>query len=236
MKRQTPILWLALGALMTPIAAHADWAGKGEAGLVLARGNTDATTLSAKVDATRTDGDFANSLGFALLRASTAGVQSADRYDLHGQSTYKLSDRSYAIGNLRYENDKFSSFAYQATAAAGLGYKFLDSADTKLSGELGVGYRRSKDRTTDAQQGDGIVRGAVNFEHSFSASTKVLDKLLVESGSSDTGASNDLALQVKMSDRLALSLDYTIRHHTHVGSPLIKKTDQLTTANLVFAF
>ena len=226
----------ALAATTLAPAAHADWTGKGELGYVLTRGNSDSSALNAKVDMTEKADNWTHTLGFAALRATTSGVTSANRYELHGQSNLKLSERSYVFGGLRYENDKFSGFDYQAVASGGYGYKVWDTPDTKLATELGVGYRRLKVRLTDVQEGDAIVRGAVNYEHAFNASTKLIDKLLVESGSNDTAASNDLALQVKMSDRLAVSLDYTIRHNTQVASAAIKKTDQLMTANIVFSF
>jgi Protein of unknown function, DUF481 len=39
---------------------------------------------------------------------------------------------------LRYEHDLFDGFQYQASAAAGLGYKFIDGKDTTLSAPRAV--------------------------------------------------------------------------------------------------
>lgn len=234
------LLALALLAPLAPAWAQTTapngWVGKGELGYVLARGNTDSSTLSGKTEATDTLDAWTNILGGSVLRADSAGVTSANRYELHGQSNYKISAEGYVFGGLRFEHDDFSSFAHQAIVDAGYGYKFVDTPDTKLAGELGLGYRRSKVRLTQQDEGDGIVRAAMNYEHAFNAATKVLDKFGVESGSNDTLITNDLALQVKMSDRLALSLDYSVRHHSTISGTTLYKTDQLTTANLVFSF
>lgn len=226
-------LSLALAAASLP--AHADWQGKGELGFVLARGNTEATTLNAKTDLTKTIDRWTHGVGFSVLKATTNGVDSANRYELHGQSNFALSDRSYVYGNLRYEDDAFSPFTYQALAGAGWGYKILDGESTKLSTEIGAGYRMLERRLDGESQGDAVARGAVNFEHAFNAATKIYDKFRVESGSSNTQVENSLGVQVKMSDRLALGVDYTVRHNSNVTGTA-KKLDQLTTANVVFAF
>ena len=47
-------------------------------------------------------------------------------------------------------------------------------------------------------------------------------------------ASNELALQVKMSDKFALSVGFGVRHNTDPPAGL-EKTDTLTTVNLVYA-
>jgi putative salt-induced outer membrane protein len=217
------------------VPAHADWKGKGELGFVLSRGNSDAETLNAKLDMTTEIDRWTHALGFSALRATSANQTTANRYELHGQSNFKLTDRSFVFGALRYENDKFSAFTYQATASAGYGYKFIDSATTKLVGQAGVGYRQAEVRLTGEKENNAVFRGDLNFEHQLTETTKVTNKLLVESGSSNTFAEDQLALAVKMSDRLALSVGYDIRHNTNVPAG-VKKTDQLTTANVVFNF
>lgn len=188
------------------------------------------------MDATELTGDWKHQLGASALRASTSGVTSADRYEFHGQTNYKLSPRSYVFGALRYDDDHFSSFTYQATFAGGYGYQWIDSATTKLNTEIGGGYRRSKIRFDGTQQGDAIVRGAINFEHALNDATKITDKFLVESGKDDTFVTNGIGLGVKMSDKLGLSLDYLVRNHSKTPDPAVKKTDQLFTANIVFSF
>ena len=212
------------------------WFGKGALGAVIARGTSDSTTISAAVDATELTGDWKHQLGASALRASTSGVTSADRYEFHGQSDYQLSGRSYVFGALRYDDDHFSAFSYQATFVGGYGYRWIDSATTKLNTEIGGGYRRSKVRIDGSQEGDAIVRAAINFEHSLNAATKITDKFLIESGKDDTFTTNDIGLGVKMSDKLGLSLNYLVRNHSKTPDPRVKKTDTLFTANIVFSF
>ncbi|MEZ5499911.1 MAG: DUF481 domain-containing protein [Steroidobacteraceae bacterium] len=224
---------LALLALHTP--ADAEWKGKGELGIVFANGNTDTETLNAKIEMATELDRWKHGFSLAGLKASSNNLTTAQRYAAGWQSDFKLTERSYWFGALRYEDDRFSGFDYQASASTGYGYKLIDTETTKLSAQAGVGYRKLKDALTGATSGDAILRGDIGFEHLLTSTTKLLDKLVVESGSDNTFAGNDLALEVKMSDALALAVGVGVRYNTDppVG---LKKTDTLTTVNLVYAF
>ena len=217
------------------VSAQAAWKGKGEAGIVFARGNTDADTINFKLAMSEEVDRWKHSLEMAALRASSNGLKSADRYMAGWQSDYKLNDRSFVFGGLRYERDKFSGFEYQATASTGVGYKFYDTDKMKLSGQAGVGYRRIKDDVTGATSGNAVFVAGFDYENVLNATTKVVDKFHLESGSDDTLLSNFTGLEVKMSTSLALSVGLDARQNTKPPAPR-KKTDTVTTVNLVYAF
>ena len=228
---------ICAGVAMTLLvaAAHAEWKGKGEAGVVFARGNTDADTINLKLAMSEEIDQWKHTLEMAALRASSNGVQSANRYLVGWQSDYKISARSFAFGGLRYENDKFSGFAYQATASTGLGYKFYDTDKIKLAAQVGAGYRRTKDNVTDATSGNAVLVAGMDYENAITATTKVVDKLHLESGSDDTLLSNFIGLEVKMSTSLALAVGIDARDNTK-PPPGKKQLDTVTTVNLVYAF
>ena len=48
-------------------------------------------------------------------------VTSADRWELRGETNYKLTARGYLFGTVRYEDDAFTDYEYQATLAGGYG-------------------------------------------------------------------------------------------------------------------
>ena len=216
-------------------SAQAEWKGKGEAGIVFARGNTEADTINLKLGMSEEVGPWKHSLEMAALRANSDGVKSADRFMAGWQSDYKIDDRTFAFGGLRYERDRFSGFTYQATASAGVGYKFWDTDKTKLSGQIGAGYRRIKDDVTGATSGDAVAVAGIDYSKVLTATTNVVDKFHLESGSDDTLLSNFTGLEVKMTNALALSAGLDVRHNTKPPAPR-KKTDTVTTLNLVYAF
>ena len=84
-------------------------------------------------------------------------------------------------------------------------------------------------------KGDAIATAGLNLEGALTDTTKLFDKLTVEAGSSNTFAANDIGLQVTMSDKFAVSLGLGLRYNTKPPASL-KKSDTLTSFNLVYAF
>lgn len=233
MYRMKGLVFVSLLLAMSP--AQADWTGKGELGGVLARGNTETETINGKIDMTMETSGWKHQAGFSILRTVNDGVTSANRWELRGESDYKLTERSYVFGALRYEDDEFTDYNYKATASVGYGYKIIDGETTQLDGKIGVGYRRSELRVSGESENDAIMRGVLDYAHKLTDTTDLTNKFLVEAGSDNTFLQNVLSLAVKMNASLALGLSYEVRHNTDVLSGT-EKTDQIVTANLVFAF
>jgi putative salt-induced outer membrane protein len=89
-------------------------------------------------------------------------------------------------------------------------------------------------RIPGERETDMVTNAAVTYEHSFNENTKVLNSLLIESGNANTLTRNDLSLQVKMTQVLALSLGFSVRNNSE-PLPGLKNTDTLTTVNLVYS-
>jgi putative salt-induced outer membrane protein len=225
----------AVFAIAACASAQAEWKGKGEAGLVFARGNTQTDSINLKLEMSEEVDLWKHALDMSALRATTSGTATANRYQAGWQSNYKFSDRGFWFGGLRYEKDRFSGFDYQANTTAGVGYKFINTDKVKLTGQAGVGYRRLKNSLTGATAGDAIGTVGVSYENQLNASTKVVDKFRLESGSNNTLLGNFLGLEVKMNEKLALSVGLDVRNNSKPPAKL-KKTDTLTTANLVYSF
>ncbi|HEY7641901.1 MAG TPA: DUF481 domain-containing protein [Steroidobacteraceae bacterium] len=232
-------------SLLAVATAHADWTGKGEAGLVIASGNTDTKTANAKLQLATEIDKWKHQFGAAGLYASSEpDGTSAQRWEVFEQTDYNFNPRNFVFGAARYEDDQFSGFEYQAIVSGGIGHKFIDSDVTKFTGTAGVGYKffQTQDVFDDvtgaliaAGESDSevVFRGTLDYDHKFTATTSLLDKFVVEAGADNTFVQNDLALQVKMTDVLALAVGYSVRHNTdpQVG---FEKTDTLTTINLVY--
>ena len=230
--RQIPA-GLALALLAA--SAHAEWKGKGEAGIVFARGNTDADTINFKLGMSEEVDRWKHALEMSALRATSGGVRSADRFMAGWQSDYKISERTFSFGGLRYERDKFSGFDYQATASAGLGYKFYDTDKVKFAGQAGAGYRRIRDGVTGDTSGNVVFVTGLDYSNALTETTKLVDKFHSESGSDNTLLTNFAGVEVKMSTKLALSVGLDVQHNTKPPAPR-KQTDTVSTVNLVYAF
>ena len=235
----------ALGAFGTfSTQAQAQWAGKGEAGLVISSGNSDSKNANAKLELSDTLGSWKHTFGGDGVFASADQTTTSQRWELYEQTDYSFDPKDFWFGAVRYEDDRFSGFNYQGTLSSGVGRHFIDNDHTKLTGTAGVGYKVFETRDVFdtagnlVQAGDSgsqaIFRGAIDFSQVLTATTKLTDKFLVETGSHNTFFQNDIAIQVKISDVLALAAGYSVRHNT--DPPInFKKTDTLTTLNLVYA-
>mgnify|MGYP002353937189 CR=1 FL=1 len=251
MKKQTSLLAAAL-ALALPMAASAQdsgWSGTGEFGLAMARGNARSDNANGKIAFAKEDRDWKHSFYLSALRnkAEVTGdfngdgvveeemQLSANRYEFGASSALKLNEISSWVAALRYENDDFAPYEHQTTFSIGYGHKFINTERTTLLTEIGPGYRRAKDALTGENHSELIARGLLDYKHQLTTSTALYNVLLIESGSDNTFASNELGVAVAINDKLALKAGFDARHNTDVG-PGIKKTDTLTKLNLVYNF
>jgi putative salt-induced outer membrane protein len=247
-------LLLAAGLFALPLA-HADdntpvgWTGQGQAGLVLARGNADTTTANVKFDGTDTRGDWKHTAHLAFLYGESANIASAQRLEGLWQTDYSFSKKMFVFGSVNGEDDHFDGFVYQVTLSTGIGYKFIDTDTTKLTGNVGFGYRRLQPETLEHADGttqvtgriygestsDGVGTAGLDYLQQLTKTTKLTDKLLVTSGGQNTAVANDFAIAVNMTDTLALSFGYGLRYNSNPPAGT-KSTDQLTTINVVYSF
>jgi len=239
------LLVAALMAVVAP-AAQAQWTGKAELGVLLSDGNTESKSANTKLDFTHQGAKWKNNFYFAALYGENGEFANAERYDARYQADLRMTDKLSWFFGLRGEEDRFSGFAYQATASTGVTYQFIDNPTTKLDTSVGVGYRRLQPQTliqTDAGQVLARIKGeedsepvgiiGSNYEHSFTASTKITNKLLAEAGADNTSVQDDLALAVSMTDTLALAVGIGVRYNSD-PPPLAESTDTLFTVNLVY--
>jgi putative salt-induced outer membrane protein len=225
-----------------------EFIGKGQFGFLSSKGNSDATSLNAALDILRYDGPWKNELAFAGLYGKSGNVISAERWGIRQQTDYAITVPLFAFESLHFDHDMFNGFLYQASITGGIGYKILDTNDTKLTAQVGAGYRRFRPELIDKEP-DGSVAGrtpldgvgeaigtfGLDASHAFNKSTVLSNKLLVEAGSSNTTIHDDIALTVKMSDHLALSAGYGFLDNTKPPAGL-KRLDTVATLNVVFGF
>jgi len=258
MKNENFVKNLVLCAALTLAgSAHAqEWQGIGEFGLAITGGNTDTQNINGKLGLTQETDAWKHEFGLALLQAKNNDDKTAQRYEAAWTSGYKLNETSYVYGNLRYENDQFGAFRNQTVAGIGYGIYAIKEEPTTLLFELGAGYRRSQPQnklepavcialvgvicppfivTQFPKEGDGILRGKMEFRHQLTDNTDLYDIFLIEAGSDNKFMQNDLGVAVKMSDAFAVKVGFQVRRNSDVTASS-KKTDRLFTTNLVYSF
>ncbi|WP_353172132.1 DUF481 domain-containing protein [Acinetobacter rudis] len=69
-----------------------------------------------------------------------------ERYMLSGKALHRSSDSIYQFAKLQGDKDLSSKFDYQISLTAGIGMDILKDEKQNLTGEVGAGYRYSKER------------------------------------------------------------------------------------------
>lgn len=237
------------------------WTGSGEFGFASATGNTRSQNVNAKLGLNQENEQWKNSFFVDALRSkaqqsvvdSTTGATveqfntTANRYDGGASVGYKLDPRSYIVGAARYEHDDFGANLWQGIVSLGYGYIALKDDRNELSFEIGPGYKRYRPADTSVlvdgeevrvhqpTESEMVARGLINYKFKLTANTSFEDTFLMEAGSKNTYLQNDAGLAVSMTKKLALKVGFQVRHNSDV-LPGIKKTDTLTTTNLVYSF
>jgi len=231
-------------------AARADdedaWAARAAAGFTRTGGNTNTSSANALFHIAYVFDDWKLLFGSEALYGSTRGETTAQAWDGHLQANYNLDPRLYWYSALRYDDNRFSGFAYQELVSSGLGYQFFNSDATKLSAQLGIGVRRLRPEllTEDPTGGitatmllppttEAVLDAGVNFNQALNAYTHLIASVAVEAGSSNTMTTANLSVQVKMSSTLALSAGYQLIRNSQ-PPPGVGTSSTLTTLSLVY--
>jgi putative salt-induced outer membrane protein len=182
-------------------------------------------------------------LGVSAVYQSDEIGATGQRWEGRGQSDYKFHPKGFWFGSARYEEDRFSGFEYQATYGSGLGWRFYDDPITKFIIQLGAGYKvfRTRDALADDEvtilpgerREELIAQLSIDFERELTATTKIVDQFLVESGANNTFIQNEVSVQVKIMESLALAVGYAARYNTNPPTGF-EELDTLTTLNLVY--
>lgn len=231
-------------------AGVATWAAQGQLGLIVTSGNTTTKSGNASFDAAHQMGLWTLGGGFGALYASTGPYSTQQDTNARLQADLALSKRTFWFSNARWDRNLFTGFAYQDSIASGGGFKFIQTPATLLAAELGVGYRIEKPETlTTGPAGnvtvrtripgslerEAVLQAGVNYSHSVTESTKVVNTLLFQYGSSDTTTTDNLSLQVKVDATLSLAVGMQLVNNTSPPPGSARHTDTVVTVNLVYA-
>ena len=264
--RRYSLLALLLATLSTPALAntHASitatentdeaeapaspWNGSGELGYASARGNSTSESLNARFNVQYVQGDWIHAMDLFGLRTSAEyqtqdedGVTStqrqntANRHTLGFNSALQMGEHRQFTTALRLESDDFATYAWQQSASVGYGSRVMEGERTRLDIQVGPGFRRAHHVEDNRIESGLIGRGFVGLSFNLTENTELANTLLVESGKYNTFAQNELGVSVAMNSHLALKAGLQARHNSVVEDQR-KKTDTLTTMNVVYKF
>jgi putative salt-induced outer membrane protein len=242
-KKSTNLIAVALLASANAYAAEeakSPWTSSAELGYVTTSGNTNTSSLNAKIDTAYEIEKWKHTGHAETLQSRTRNdttgqdEKTADKSLLTYQADYKFTELNYALGLLSYETDKFSGFEYQAKAVVGYGRKIIINEDMILKLELGPGDRRFKPDNAPRDD-DAFIYLAAKYGWQISPTSKFTQDLTANYGDKQDEWKSITALSAKVNSSLAMKLSFTVKYLDVVpaGSD---RYDRETAVTLVYAF
>ena len=136
------------------------WTVTAGAGLALTSGNTDTSTVNASYEVVydpqarylvRSDG--------LMIRGKNDGELSADRLGLDVRSEFRLNERVYVFGQNQFLRDRFKSIDYLLAPAGGFGYSVVETPETTIAIDLGLGGVWEKNASIDVSASGSMTIG-----------------------------------------------------------------------------
>lgn len=217
-----------------PLTQPRPWQGQGEFGYVRTSGNTDTSTIGAKLAVEHQRRLWRHAGRLEALSSTNQDVLIAERYFLNFKSDFALEERNYLAVILEYENERSTAYDYRTSYTFAYGHKFVFRPDLLVNGELGVGDRRGR-LETGAKQDETTLRTAVSVKWSISDTASLTEEFSIVTGEDDTVTRTITGLTSRINGHLATKLSYLAKRTTQNVSE-VHAMDTETTMTLVYNF
>jgi len=139
----------------------------------------------------------------------------------------KLQGSADSATDAQYETDTFLSF--------GAGYRIFNDVDRQWSVQAGPGYRFAElNDVTEGDVSEAAFGVSSDYAQKLTNTMSITNDTDVIWSESDTAVFNDLALNVSMTDTLALRTSVLTEYHTEPGTA--EHTDNTFGVSLVYSF
>ncbi|AZG34886.1 MAG: DUF481 domain-containing protein [Shewanella psychromarinicola] len=210
-----------------------------EAGLQLNSGNNETKNFNGRTYLTYDSPSTKQEATIKAYYAADGTESTAERYQLFLQSNYKL-ERGYVFGRGEFTWDQFGSYTQISTISAGYGFDLIKNYKTKLSLEVGPGYRYdlAKESTLvpdpEANR-DIILRSAAKYTVKLQEYTSFNADVTAETGQDNNTLTLDMSYKNTFIQDWAFKIGMNIKY-TEVVPDESRNTDTITTFNLLYTF
>lgn len=211
-----------------------EWLGELAVGFNATTGNTETSSLNARVLLGYVRDKWRHTVNLTGNRASDATGTIGERYQLTGQTDYRISDIDYVFVTAQGERDRFAGISLRTSEAVGYGRDLLKTDRHHLNAEVGAGARQV--RFTDGRrERDGILRLAGGYVWTISNTSEFSQRLVVEAGDDNTYSESITALKTNLVGRIYSNISFTVKHNGTVPAGR-EKTDTYTAVQLEYRF
>ena len=213
------------------------WTVSAGAGLALTSGNTDTSTVNASYEIAYTPQTrhAVKSHGL-MIRGKTEDELSADRLGLNVRHEYRLNERAYVFGQNQFLRDRFKSIDYLVAPAGGLGYSLVQTPETKMAIDAGLGGVWEKNPGADAAASGSLTLGQT-LAQALTATTSLTQSFSGLWKTTDFGDSLhvfSLGLSATMSTRTQLKVELLDTYKNKPPLVTVQKNDVAVLVAIVY--
>lgn len=232
---------LTVAVLSASLAAPAfaeGWSGGVELGFSNTSGNSRNATLTTRFDLKWENAVWNHEFFGDAYYARRDSERTAERHALGYKPRYRLSERDYLFGTVRYDRDPFADIRHRWTQIAGYGRKLIDAERTQLEAEIGAGARQTRYEVNPdgLDRSEPVLYVGGSFRHDLSETARLSQTLRIEYGNDNTNSESVTALTMRVTRTVSAKLSHTVRHNTRLTGVRGEKVDQITGVNLVYSF
>jgi len=211
-----------------------NWKGEGQIGATLSTGNTSSKGVSAGVALARKGLDWNYKFRAQADYQRTNGKTSVERFLAEVEPQYKVSDRAFAYGLTRWEQDRVLGYETRWNVSGGLGYKAIDKKAMSLSLKGGPTWQ-STDYLTGPDDSELAALAGLDFGWQLSPTLRLTQVASTIIGERNMSTSSLTSINAKLTGALSARLAYSAELDTN-PPPGIEKVDTLTRFTLVYGF
>ena len=211
-----------------------NWKGEGQIGATIATGNTRSKGLSAGVALARKGIDWNHKFRAQADYQRTNGRTSVERFLVEVEPQYRVSNRAFAYGLGRWEQDRILGYDTRWNVSAGLGYKLVDRKTLSLSVKGGPAWREV-DFVSGLRDSELTGLAGLDFGWQMSPTLRLTQTASTVVGSNTVTTSSLTALNAKLTGALSARIAYSADIDTHPPAG-VREVDTLTRFTLVYGF
>jgi putative salt-induced outer membrane protein YdiY len=235
--------FLLSGLVLSLVSAQAfseevsPWQATAELGGTMTTGNTETSTLKAKLDIKHELAEWKNAYYADVLYSEDAEEKTASRWKIGAKGGYVIDDTSNIFILGEHEQDEFSDYDSVSSIAAGYSKRLFKNEQSMLDLDVGPGYKFF-DLQDGGSEKTGILHMGLAYENALSETSKFTQVLVTDVAFKDDASTlsrSETAITANIMGELAMKLGLTIRHDNNAGADK-KSIDTETTITLLYTF
>ena len=212
--------------------ANKKWSGQAEVGFFATKGNNSSSNTTISITSSYNQRFLKHTLKGEIYVASSQGKKASESFSLDYKLDYFINKDKYIFNLSSYNRDKFSNISSRIADIVGYGSNLIKNKTHTLNSEYGLGIRQTKyiDKIKNSKEPAGYF--ALHYTRQLTKNTTLKEDFSILTGKDNTFTELKTALDVEMTEKLSLSVKYTLNHNkkTQIG---FKKVGMIMSINLV---